>query len=194
MPNILKPAALAVLLCVPAGAALAASASFDFTFRDGGTDTIVGTGSMSFDDPGDGSGDLADLQNVTASFVFGETSFDLGDSSSQDFTADTYEISTNQGVRTLLIDAFFDRPVMTVLSTGGIATTGRVTLEMSFGLAFTFTEQNRVGQEIVAFDGDYLATAVADTGPSVIPLPATLPLLAAGLGGLVLLRRRVGAD
>ena len=179
MQDILKSAALAVLLCAPAGTALAASAAFDFTFREGVSDDIVGTGSMVFDDPGDGAGKLVDLQNVTASFVFGDVSLTWDDWDNDPDSS--YEILTNLGVRSLLLSAFF----------GDTISTG---LDMTFGLSFLFNQRSFGGPEFRSFDGGYLASAASDSGPSVIPLPATLPLLVAGLGALALMRRRVGAD
>jgi hypothetical protein len=185
--TLLKPirlSALALAGALTLAALPAAAAPFTFNFEFDNTDTgsveppIVGTGFLTFDDPGDGTFDFFSLTNVDLGFTFGADTWGLAN---LDTSAGTLvEISTTLDARSLVFTGNGNgpylgsidfqnpaNPIYTVLTFGPSSAVGRYALG-----------------NFVLF-GDYAASAVAQT-----PLPATLLLFAVGLAGLRLSRCR----
>lgn len=174
MRHTLTSTALALLLALPAGAAQAAPVTFDFLFAPD-----AGTGTMTFDDPGDGTHDFFGLTNVSALFDVGTLSFTLAD---LDTTSGALAIIETQGsTRTLVFSGSGDGPI------GGSLDFSRDATALSFG------PSGFEGLYYVLPGGDILRYSATAPAAAAIPLPAGLPLLATGLAVLGLLRRRASA-
>ena len=170
-PIRLSALALAGALTLAALPAAAALVTFDFEFDNNPNGSveppIVGTGFLTFDDPGDGTFDFFSLKNVDLGFTFGADTWGLADLETS--TGTLVEISTTLDARSLVFTGTGD--------TGG-------SIDFANPTSLSFGPTGFEGQYATDnFFGDYAASAVAEA-----PLPATLLLLAVGLAGLRLSR------
>lgn len=179
MYKTLAAAALAAVIYV----APAQAVVFDFEFDSSpntALDAIVGTGSLSFDDPGIGTFDFFALTNVSFTADFGAEQFSLSDIVTTVGT--TVILSGTPGSRTLVFSGVGNAPgggSVDFLNGGNDVLSFQPNASpLSLALYFMNGPSNE-------FFGNYLATEQA-----VIPLPATLPLALAGIAGLGFLARR----
>ncbi|MGF1503213.1 MAG: hypothetical protein ACFBSD_15505 [Paracoccaceae bacterium] len=165
-------------------AAQAGAVTFDIVFDgdnigDGVIDTIVGTGTISFDDPGGtGTFDFFSLANVSfsADFPGFEGPFTLAD------------LDTTTGTEVILSGPVGSRDLVFSGSGDGFAD-GSIDFNNGAAEGLSFGATGAEGfYQTETFFGDYQATE-AGSG-TVIPLPPTLPFLLAGLAGLGLAARR----
>lgn len=165
---------------MPAAAALV---TFDFEFDNipNGSMALptVGTGSMTFDDPGNGSFDFFSLTNIDLSFTFGADSWGNADIAT---TAGTLvNLSGASGSRDLVFSGVGNGPLFGSIDLINGSNPG--------GTVLTFGPTGFEGQYHTLppndFYGDYVATERTET----VPTPATLGLLLLGLFGLPIGRR-----
>ncbi len=186
-----RTAALAVVLLSLAMPAPAVT--FNFLFDNNGLSgsggnplpPFIGTGTLSFNgDPDAGDYDITTLVNLDISFAVGDATFSEDDI---DTTTEAYlRIAGTGDARTALF--------YTPLSVGNGCGFGAVdfagsSLCLSTGPSDNIGKFVRIDDGALTYSGEYLGTVVA-APTSDVPLPAGLPLLLAGLGGLVALRRR----
>lgn len=191
--NLARVVAVGVVMAVsaPAGAV-----TFDVLFDDDGAsdgvqpgDSVVGSGTISFDDPGGtGSFDFFALTGVSLFFEF-----DIGPSFTEadieTTTGTDVLLSGTPGNRDLVFSGSGDGPFL-----GSLDLINADGVGLSFGPTdFEGLYQLRLAeqggeQEGPSLFGDYQASE----SPSQIPLPGGLALLLGGLAGLGLAARRAG--
>lgn len=166
-------------------AAQAEAVTFDFVFDEGefgngAIDTVVGTGTLSFDDPGGtGTFDFFSLTNVSFSADFPGVAgpFTLAD---LDTTAGTeIVLSGTVGSRELVFsgsgDGFADGSLDFINGAGQVLSFGPTGAEGLY-----FVENSPIG--------DY--QAIESQSEAVVPLPAPALLLLTGIAGLGIAARR----